>query len=80
MGQDLRVCGGKLRLAEWKVLALSVRGGRRGAAEASRHVAGPQVPAHRASERHNRADAYGAARRGLRVGAGRQEELGRWMV
>ena len=70
MGQDLRVCGGKLRLAEWKVL---VRGGRRGAVEVTHHVAGLQVPAHRAVDRHNRADAYGAARRGLHVGAGRQD-------
>ena len=70
MGQDLRMCGGKLRLAEWKVL---VRGGRRGAVDASRHVAGPQVPAHRASEQNNRAEAYGAACPSVRVGFGRQD-------
>ena len=70
MGQDLGVCGGKLRLAEWKVL---VRGGRRGAVEVTHHVAGLQVPAHRAGDRHIRADAYDAARRGLHVGAGRQD-------
>ena len=70
LDQVLEVRGYKLRLAKWKVV---VRGGRRGAVEVTRHVAGRQDPAHRAGDRHNRADAYDAARRGLHGGAGRQD-------
>ena len=49
MGQDFAVCGGKLRLAEWKAaLVPSSRGARRGGLDASRHDVDSQVPpAHR---------------------------------
>ena len=50
-----------------------VCGGRRGGVDASRRVADFHVTARRASEKRNQSDAYGAARRGLRVGVGCQD-------